>query len=71
MEKKENAILAKVKASYGGNMSPENFVFWLMGFLNENPCKEIKENKRDNYGSGMSVHQYKEILKALDKIQFK
>jgi hypothetical protein len=52
-------------------MSPENFVFWLMGFLQENPCKKIDKDDNPLTHSGLSVHKYNEILKALSQIDFK
>lgn len=51
-------------------MTSENFVHWLMGFLSKIPLQE-KETVRDNPGSGLTVKQYKEILKALNQIEFK
>lgn len=51
-------------------MSPDNFVFWLMGFLEENPCKQLPEGKDHKRHSGMSVDKYNKLLKALAQIDF-
>jgi hypothetical protein len=50
-------------------MTSKEFVYWLMGFLEHHPCPELENGKRDCPGSGLTIHEYKAILKALRQVK--
>ena len=45
-------------------MTADQFVFWLMGYINSLNRNDIKKQS-----TGLTVHQWNEILKALRQVK--